>query len=109
VTFFTFAGAVVVIVWWSAATIVLVLEGFPPVPAISRSFRLMQRQFARNLTALVGGWALLYLPAMGAASSLATSAGRTMNSSTSDVAALAPFSLAYVPVTPILSVLVVLT
>jgi ABC-type Co2+ transport system permease subunit len=98
---------VAVVVWWSVATVVLVLEGFQPVPAISRSFRLTQRQFSRNLAALVGGWALVYVPALGTAAQLASVFRK--DGSASDVALLAPFSLAYVPVAPILAVLVVLT
>ncbi|MDQ1515286.1 MAG: hypothetical protein QOE80_1116 [Actinomycetota bacterium] len=107
VTFFTVAGAVAVVVWWSAATTVLVLEGFQPVQAISRSFRLMQRQMSRNLVALVGGWAVLYIPALSAAASLASTFRK--DNSPGAVASLVPFSLAYVPVAPILAVLVVLT
>jgi len=107
VTFFTVAGAVAVVVWWSAATVVLVLEGFQPVPAISRSFRLMQRQFSRNLAALVGGWAVVYVPALGALAQMASVLRK--DGSASGVASLAPFGLAYVPIAPILAVLVVLT
>jgi hypothetical protein len=107
VAFFTVAGAVAVVVWWAAATVVLVVEGFQPVPAISRSFRLMQREFSRNLVALVGGWALLYVPALGSAAQLASAVRK--EGSASDVASLAPFGLAYVPIAPVLAVLVVLT
>jgi hypothetical protein len=103
VAFFTFVGAMAVIVWWGVAPVVLVLEGFPPREAISRSFRLMNLQFASNAVALVGGWLTLYIPAIAAASQLGS-----LIHATSGVALDAHFSLAYVPVTPLLAVIVVL-
>lgn len=104
VMFFTFVGAVAVVVWWSVAPVVLVLEGFPPREAISRSFRLMHAGFANNTAALVGGWLVLYIPGLSAASAVLRSIGH----SASDSTALAPLSFAYVPVTPLLAVIVVL-
>jgi len=103
VMFFTFVGAVAVVVLWAVAPVVLVLEGFPARQAISRSFRLMHAEFAGNAAALVGGWLVLYIPAMSAASFVLRSVVHT-----SDPGALGPFSFAYVPVTPFLAVIVVL-
>jgi|GEM_PF-4566602 len=103
VGFFTFLGAVAVVVWWAVAPVVLVLEGFPARAAVSRSFRLMNRDFAGNVAVLVGGWLALYIPAMAAASRL----GALLHAS-SGVALDAQFSLASVPVTPVLAVIVVL-
>jgi len=103
VMFFTFVGAVAVVVWWSVAPVVLVLEGLPAREAISRSFRLINAGFAGNAAALVGGWLVLYIPAMSAASNALRWSHTTVGSGGS-----APFSFAYVPVTPLLAVIVVL-
>jgi hypothetical protein len=63
----------------------------------------MNPQFASNAVALVGGWLVLYIPAIAAATRLGS-----LTHATTGVALDAQFSLAYVPITPFLAVIVVL-